>query len=670
MSFLWHLHQPSYRTADRVSHAPWAALHAGGAYTTLARAILDTGGRGQVVNIVPTLLEQLEAYRDGTVTDPVVDALRRPAAELGRDERHTLVEWAFHVAPRQLERYPRLRELAARRGRAQRRERLESRFGPGDLRDLQVLTILAHAGSQAWVDPRLEPLYRKGHQFSAEDHRLAALWLDAQPGELIELWRRLAARDGVEIATSPFAHPIMPLLVDTAVVTTSWAPHPAPVVPEFRHPEDARWQLDAALGFMRARGFEPRGCWPPEGSVSAEAVALYGEAGIRWLVTDEGILERSLGRALRQGETTDPGLYRPWRLADGGPLLLFRDRWLSDEIGFVCGHWDDERRAAAHLVGHLTGLARALPEDATIVIALDGENPWLHYPDAGATFLAEVLGRLEEVGPELRPATLSEVVEQVAPATLPTLHPGSWIDGVFATWIGHPEKTGAWKVLTEVRAAVADAIPHDCPSLLLAEASDWFWWLGDDNPTPLAPLYDRIFRLHLADLCRQAGVEPPVDLDRPLKTVTRPLPVPVSRKWPAPVLDGRVTTYFEWSLAAWVQAEVEQPLRRLALRADHEALHLLVEGENGMQQLLAEETLSVVLQSPTGDRLEIQVCPDGCDDPSVRCGVGRVVELSLPWDGQPGYRLQVRLGACSLPEGAVLLVEPLDVDEEGPAVEV
>jgi hypothetical protein len=128
-----------------------------------------------------------------------------------------------------------------------------------------------------------------------------------------------------------------------------------------------------------------------------------------------------------------------------------------------------------------------------------------------------------------------------------------------------------------------------------------------------------------------------------------------------------VTTYFEWSLAAWVQAEMEQPLRRLALRADHEALHLLVEGETGMQQLLAEESLSVVLQSPTGDRLEFQVCPDGCDAPSVRCGVGRVVELSLPWDGQPGHRLQVRLGACSLPEGAVLLVEPTDVDEERPA---
>jgi alpha-amylase/alpha-mannosidase (GH57 family) len=53
--------------------------------------------------------------------------------------------------------------------------------------------------------------------------------------------------------------------------------------------------------------------------------------------------------------------------------------------------------------------------------------------------------------------------------------------------------------------------------MLLAEGSDWFWWLGEDNPTALAPLYDRIFRTHLADACNQAGIDPPDDLDRPLK---------------------------------------------------------------------------------------------------------------------------------------------------------
>jgi alpha-amylase/alpha-mannosidase (GH57 family) len=72
---------PCHRTADGVALAPWAAIHAGGSYTTLTAAIEQAGGRGQVVNIVPTLLEQLEAYHEGRVTDPVIDALVRPPGE-------------------------------------------------------------------------------------------------------------------------------------------------------------------------------------------------------------------------------------------------------------------------------------------------------------------------------------------------------------------------------------------------------------------------------------------------------------------------------------------------------------------------------------------------------------------------------------------------------------
>ena len=98
VSFLWHLHQPAYRTADGTSHAPWVAVHAGGAYTTLARAIEATSASGQVVNIVPTLLEQLLAYRDGTVVDPVLDAVLTPALDLSEAQRDTLVSWV-HLTP-------------------------------------------------------------------------------------------------------------------------------------------------------------------------------------------------------------------------------------------------------------------------------------------------------------------------------------------------------------------------------------------------------------------------------------------------------------------------------------------------------------------------------------------------------------------------------------------
>jgi UDPglucose--hexose-1-phosphate uridylyltransferase len=251
--------------------------------------------------------------------------------------------------------------------------------------------------------------------------------------------------------------------------------------------------------------------------VSAEAVAVYGAAGVRWLVTDEGILERSLDRPLRDGNSTAGELYQPWQINDDGPVLFFRDRSLSDAIGFEYGRWEDEGGAAESLSRRLEVLARSLPEDACIVIALDGENPWPHFPQGGGRFLRELFERLNQSGPEIVPATLGALSETAEASTLDRLHPGSWINSIFATWIGDPEKTHAWEVLAEVRKAIEKAGKEQPESLLLAEGSDWFWWLGDDNPTELAPLYDRIFRQHLADACAQAGIESPLDLDQPLK---------------------------------------------------------------------------------------------------------------------------------------------------------
>jgi UDPglucose--hexose-1-phosphate uridylyltransferase len=237
-------------------------------------------------------------------------------------------------------------------------------------------------------------------------------------------------------------------------------------------------------------------------------------------VTDEGILERSLDRPLRNGDTTATEPYRPWKLGDDGPVLFFRDRSLSDAIGFEYGRWEDEGDAAEALSRRLDVLARDLPEDASIVIALDGENPWLHFPEGGGRFLRELMDRLNHAGPQLKPATLESISDRDSCSNLDRLHPGSWINSVFATWIGHPEKTRAWEVLAEVRKAIESQADECPPSLFLAEGSDWFWWLGDDNPTELAPLYDLIYRKHLADACEQAGVEPPADLDKPLKALS------------------------------------------------------------------------------------------------------------------------------------------------------
>jgi len=662
LSFLWHLHQPSYRTADGVSHAPWTLVHAGGAYRTLAAAIAATGGRGQVVNIVPTLLEQLLAYRDDRVQDPVFDALAAPAGDLSDEEREILVSWAFHVTPRQLKRYPRLAELARRRRLSQSGGRIATAFGPGDLRDLQVLFILAQAGEQAWTDPNLKYLSLRGRGFSPADHDVVIDWLRAQPGELIELWRDLARQPGVEISTSPYAHPIMPLLADTGIVIDSWAPNPAPEVPNFRHPEDAVWQLDQGLKLMRSEGLEASGCWPPEGSVSVEALSIYAKAGVHWLVTDEGILERSLGHGIRENGEPSAELYRPWTLPDAGPVLFFRDRHLSDAIGFRYGRWDDEARAARALAADLEAVGRNLPDEATIVLALDGENPWLHYPDGGGIFLRTLMEALNDTGDHLQPETLTEMAATTEPSALDSLHPGSWINSVFATWIGHPEKTAAWRLLAEVRDTIEKTGRDRPPSLLVAEASDWFWWLGDDNPTELAPLYDRIFRQHLADACRQVDIDPPAELEQPLKTMNIKVSVPVSSTWKSPTLDGLTTSYFEWCLAKRFDTH-HNSIRRLSIWAGPDLLHLLVEGDRPMREVVTGEALEVRFESETEPAISAVIDADGCDGADTESAVDQVAEISLKWNDRRPARLEVRCGDRNILGDAVLVLEPMAVDE-------
>ncbi len=660
LTVLWHLHQPCYRTADGTAHAPWAAIHAGGSYRTLVDAILETGARGQVLNVVPSLVEQLEAYARREVHDAVLDVLIRPVAELDREERCRLAEWAFHVAERRMEPLPRMEELVLRRRKAATAEELERRLGPAELRDLQVLAILAHAGDQAWRDPALAPLFRQGRRFTPEQQTAVARWLRDRPAALLRSLDDLKDLDGVEISTSPYAHPIVPLLIDTGVVDESWSPEPAPKVPSFSRPGDAVRQIEEGLSLMRRRGFDISGCWPPEGSVSADAVALYGEAGVRWLVADEGILERSLEHSIRAHGDVASELYRAWRLANGGPVLFFRDRELSDRIGFLYGRFEDETAAASDMVGRLRSLGESLDATSHVVLALDGENPWPHYAEGGGTFLRQIFSAINRGDTGFEPATLAELVDRAETWELPRLHPGSWIGGTFSTWIGHPEKSRAWALLASVREllpADARALPL---SMLLAEGSDWFWWLGDDNPTALASLYDDIFRRHLADACRAAGLEPIEALDRALKPQLHRVRVPLSRRWRKPVLDGRITSYFEWSLAVWFE---ERDLR-LGIWTDGEQLYLMLGDDVALTDSAANRSLALELVAPNGEPSTVALGPGAGVSNGVRWAIGRIAEIAVPWKAEEGWRLRLLLGDGTLPDSGFIALEPWPVDEE------
>ena len=202
----------------------------------------------------------------------------------------------------------------------------------------------------------------------------------------LEEYRKAAERGQIEISTSPFYHPILPLLCDTSVAQES---HPGVKLPHrrFRHPEDARDQLRGAVELHeRVFGRRPQGLWPSEGSVSDEVLRLAAEEGFTWAATDEGVLARTKQMGFyRRGDGTLQGgeeLYRPQALATGGkPIsLFFRDHQLSDLIGFVYSRMDPQA-AAADLHQRIKAAGRSTGQRPAVVsVILDGENAWEYLP--------------------------------------------------------------------------------------------------------------------------------------------------------------------------------------------------------------------------------------------------------------------------------------------------
>ncbi len=687
LAFLWHMHQPPYREAESGELVlPWVRLHATRAYHDMAW-ILERHPRVRcTVNFTPVLLEQLGELARGAARDRLLDLAARPAADLAVEERARLlrtsfmVGWEHNVRP-----LPRYWELLQKRGRDLRGvdlERLAGTFTDQELTDLQVLFNLAWMGFGAEADEEVVGALRaKGRGFDRADvDALLAAQRRIAAG-IVPRWRRLQERGQVELSTTPYYHPILPLLCDSDAALRALPGIPLP--PRFAHPEDARWQVRAALAeHERWFGARPAGMWPAEGAVSPEALEVLAGEGVRWAASDEGVLMRSLPA----GASRLRALYRPWRVAAGaGELpMLFRDRALSDAIGFAYSKVP-AREAARDLLSHVAGAGDAWAADgrhgpATVGVFLDGENAWEHYPRSGAEFLERLYGALE-ASERIETVTLSEAVRDAPGPAIPRVHSGSWIEASYRIWIGHAEDRQAWTALGQVREAVARAaadgqVPPErleraLHHLHAAEASDWFWWFGDDFTTELAAEFDALFRGHLVRAAQLVGAAPPPEALEPIKRAApgappveaRPLREPT--QFLAPVLDGRVTDYFEWSpsgLFRPVQLRGAmyggaQAFGVLHYGFDLEHLYLRLDPAESPARA-AEVAAQVRVSLRAGGRLgwtDFPLVPDGAVRPGLgpdgeagRVAFAEVVELAVPFALAglvPGDRVGVAIHA-------------------------
>ncbi|MBN1913411.1 MAG: glycoside hydrolase [Candidatus Omnitrophica bacterium] len=519
LAFIYHMHQPYYKNLlTQETPVPWVRLHGVKDYLDMVKILAKYPKIHQVFNLVPSLMEQVEDYTRERIKDRFLELSYKPAEELSAQEKEFILERFFSInKERVIALFPRYYELYLKK-------HTHKHFDNRDYRDLQVWFNLA------WVDPsfrleipELKQAVDKGRFFSEDEKRAVLASHLKILKEIIPVYRKFVESGQVEVTISPYYHPILPLLYNSGLGKEA---EPKTVLPKltFSYPQDAKAHINEAISFFQERfGVKPQGMWPSEESVCEHILPFIIESGINWIVTDEAILFKSLKKKKRDTAL----LYQPYLLKreEGNLNVVFRDRNLSDLLGFVYHRWNAEA-AAADFMGHLKNTAAAFKnKDILVTIAMDGENAWEYYTNDGHDFLNALYKRLSEAD-FVKAVTISEYLkDHPANRDIKRIAAGSWIFGNFFKWIGNPYKNKAWDYLTLARQefqavledegrsrALGEKLDLARKQIYIAEGSDWFWWYGDNEAD-----FDRLFRMHMANFYSLIGKETPGYLKEPLR---------------------------------------------------------------------------------------------------------------------------------------------------------
>lgn len=533
VAFLWHMHQPFYKDPLAGKYLlPWVRLHGVKDYYPMAALVEEFEHVRVTFNMVPSLVEQINDYVHHDATDTYLDLTLKKASSLTQEDKVEVLSHFFKVNFKQfIEPKPRYSELLIKKGvkplAGAALKKVLKTFSAQDFLDLQVMFNLAWFHSISIDDDiNLKDLVAKGTGYTEEDKSYVVFKQKEVMSQILPLYKRLQDAGRIEITTTPYYHPIMPLLCDTSAARVSLPENPLPK--RFSHPEDVEWQLEEAIRYHTEQfGRPPRGMWPSEGSVSDETLKLMMKKGIEWAATDEDILFNSLSlydkkyKGVTQFDRRI--IYRPYRVRrdSRGMAMVFRDKNLSDIISFNYNAWNQDE-AAFDLISHCSNVADCLRRDTDgglLTIVMDGENAWEYFKDNGRQFFETLYANIDK-GRDIYTTTISDYLDAEKPKrTLGNIYPGSWINHNFEIWIGQEQDNISWDYLSRVRrdlvrftkdaragrGADAGRVRDAWRELYIAEGSDWNWWyggkahVGNDNP------FDKLYRTHLKNIYRIMG---------------------------------------------------------------------------------------------------------------------------------------------------------------------
>ncbi len=593
LNLIWTHHQPAYATDPQTGLVtrPWVRAHATKDYYDMAAILQQYPKVRATFSFSPVLMKQLDDLGNGA-RDVYWELSARPAASLGSEDKRFILQRFFDAnVVNMIGRFPRYKELFDKRGgdSTQQIEAALQSFNEQDFRDLQVWFNLA------WFDPDflaqspLQELVAKGRDFGEEDKpALFNKTLEVVRG-ILPLHKSLQDNGQIEVATTPYAHPILPLLINTGLQKTS-DPKSSVPNPPFAFPQDAKEQVQrSAQAYGQRFGVAPRGLWPADGAVATQVVPLVVDAGFAWMASGEHVLARSLDFAAFNRDNSEVAqqadqLYRPYAIETTGDkkiMLVFGDARLSSLIATDYSTRPGAE-AAQDFVGRILRIRNALKNAGTqgphlVTVVVDGASPWENYSNDGKDFLNALYQQLSDASDrgEIQTTTPSDYLQRFPEQQPPKkLWAGARDATDFGAWIGERNTNTAWQYLqrarslledylTEKRPAPPEAIATAYDAMLLAQGSDWFWHYGNDTDGDDAIYFDQSFRALLAQMYVALGVPVPEYVNVPIVSAGVAAPEQMLQGIITPTIDGLVEEG-EWNAAGVVRsASAESPVTAL-----------------------------------------------------------------------------------------------------------
>ena len=562
LAIYWHMHQPVYEL-EGTYLMPWVRLHAIKDYLDMALFLEKFPKLKLNFNIVPALLDAIIDYTDNGLTDIHAELSAVDADTLTDEEKafvlNNFFSSKFETMIYRSENYKNLYQK-----RFSKDVVVLEDFSSQEISDLMALFNLV------WIDPihyerypRLKDLWNKQYNYSKED-RIEIINIHLQiMKEIIPTYKKYIQSGRIELTTSPYYHAILPILADMKnsvknTLTTEGLPQSLDML------DDAKLQIKKGLDRIEEIfGVRPKGIWPPELCLGAKTLNLLAKEGIKWTISDEGVLANSINFDFVRdfkGNLDDPyhllKVYS-YKTKDSEIDVIFRDRSIPHLINFEYAGINPQM-AAGDLYEKIKLIQNKLvvSPDKThlLTIALDCENCWENYQNDGIDFLENVYSYIEN-DDSLSTVLISDYVEKDEhKKELKKIYSGSWIDQTFQFWIGEAEKNKAWAYLKKTKDDLDKYIKEHKLNqkinfakreLLIAEGSDWFWWYGEPNYSGQDFIFDYMFRERLKNVYLILGIEYPEYLDKTLITAVE-VPFKHPQHSITPRMDGLYKSVDDW----------------------------------------------------------------------------------------------------------------------------